>query len=283
MVVLTIVRMSLLSAILEPCRKFFIGIKFPFETSNDFAYFGLHLWIIFVGSTMNIILLLTEGFTYGLIVVLIIEFRKLRETFVQIKEKIEEIAKLKKKIREKILKSKSNEIKKFHETQLKINELNLQLKLQLHHLIIDHSSTLDIRNDLQRIFSKVFLVNFFTTTFSVCFQAFNAITSPDIANFLTYFFGSVFQSWMLFIQCRFGEQVKNESFAVAEAAYFCDWEEIENVEIKKKILIIMMRSQKSEAFKIWKFSEISLEQFIKFASATYSYFALLKYVNEKSH
>ncbi|KAG5666588.1 hypothetical protein PVAND_014606 [Polypedilum vanderplanki] len=277
MVILTIVRMSFLQAFYE--QKFFIGIKFPFETSNDFAYFGLHLWIIFAGSTLNVILLLTEGFTYGLIVVLIIEFRKLRETFVQIKEKIEEIAKLKKEH----FKKRDKENEKFHDIQTKINDLDAQLKLQLQQLLIDHSSLLEIRHDLQKIFSKVFLVNFFTTTFSVCFESFNTITSPDIASFLTNFFGSVCQSWMLFIQCRFSELVKNESFAVAKNAYFCNWEEIESVEIKKKILIILMRSQKSAAFTNWKFSEVSLEQFSKFVTSTYSYFALLRQIYEVQH
>ncbi|KAG5668972.1 hypothetical protein PVAND_016877 [Polypedilum vanderplanki] len=255
----TLIRITIFLAFFSSTKSFYLDIKFPFDTSNFFIYLSSHFWIACTGTALNVTLMLSEIFIYNLIVMLIVEFRQLRENFCEIGEKIKKLVKIEKKLKTINCADET----KIQQKLAEIKELHSQINSSVDHFAVTHSKLLNIRFDIQNIFSKIFLVNFLSTSFIVCFGAFVAIKSSSIGDSMTNLFLSACQSWMLFVPCKFSEMVKNENFLIAKAAYFCGWEEIESIEIKKKILFIIMRSQKSEAFRNWKFSEISLEQFLK--------------------
>jgi hypothetical protein len=65
------------------------------------------------------------------------------------------------------------------------------------------------------------------------------------------------------LQCDYGQMLKDASLSVADGIYESGWENLEDEKLKKMLMMIIMRSQKSSALTAMKFNEINLEQFAK--------------------
>lgn len=76
------------------------------------------------------------------------------------------------------------------------------------------------------------------------------------------FFGVVASQLVIsFIQCFYCQRLKDASLEIADAVYSCNWQDVEDVKVKKHLLMILMRSQKSKTLTCWKFVENSFELF----------------------
>ncbi|XP_066997533.1 odorant receptor 2a-like [Anabrus simplex] len=78
--------------------------------------------------------------------------------------------------------------------------------------------------------------------------------------------------------CYFGDQVQEESEAVAFAAYSAQWYHA-TPSVKRSIGIIMSRSQKPAILTMGKFADLSLDTFATILRGSYAYFAMLNELN----
>jgi hypothetical protein len=104
----------------------------------------------------------------------------------------------------------------------------------------------------------------------------------------------------IFLLCFFGNKLTTASENVAKAVYDSDWHEYQNKSVKKGFLLMMQRSQKPAYLTAFKFVKVSREAFTtvsfnlftatmkilnifpQIIGSSYSYFTLLKTVNEKA-
>jgi hypothetical protein len=281
---------------------FMLKLQFPFDTSDSFVYFGLTLWLNLTNIAAHIELVLNEVIMYGLVVVTTVEFRRLKDEFEKIKNKSDEIEKLKGKIKA----GKINAIVIHHER----TKISRQIRETIEKLSKRHAELLTICDQLEDIFSLTFLLKFFQCTITLCLQAFEGVISGTIGVAATMLVSGAVLSNEYFVQCFFGQRLKDASLSVADGVYFCGWEDFEDVKVKKLLQMVMMRAQKSAAFSNWKFSEVSLEHFgmvrnkilktrkkcdeifkliqfflffLQFMNSVYSYFTILRRVYGKFH
>ncbi|KAG5667679.1 hypothetical protein PVAND_015651 [Polypedilum vanderplanki] len=119
----------------------------------------------------------------------------------------------------------------------------------------------DIIEELQRIFGISFTINFLLSSILICFTAFMGSISPDP---LSLIFSAIFcllTMLQIFIQCFFGQILYDASGNLNDNIYECGWESMEDKRLKKLIMIIIMRSQKSAVFSLIGIWKINLEQF----------------------
>ena len=76
----------------------------------------------------------------------------------------------------------------------------------------------------------------------------------DIAYLITI----AFQVWLL---CYFGQKLIDSSAAVAEGIYESDWMDIDDDEVKKYVVVIMLRAQRPKKLSAMCYADISLETF----------------------
>lgn len=98
-------------------------------------------------------------------------------------------------------------------------------------------------------------------------------------SFVSIFSFSVGILFQILVHCYYGNEVKIESGKIADAAYFSNWQNIiikENTEVKKYILMIIIRSQAPSSVAITNVAGLDLITCVSILNAAFSYFAFLK-------
>ncbi|XP_070507927.1 odorant receptor 13a-like [Chironomus tepperi] len=242
---------------------YFNSLKFPLM-SNVVVYYFANLWIrtmIIITMSLTII---NENIIYGLIIILTVEFRKLKQKIFEIRAKVSENARKVAKLRN-ILPENRNSNHQFVESMPKIIEI-----------INEHTQLLDIRDDLEDFFAPAFLVNFLCGLICLCTSEILFLVINDPIHGAAFLSSGITQALMFFVQCYYCQQLKDASLSISDAIYDCKWEEIEDVMIKKHLLMILIRSQKSKTLTCWKFAENSFELFGSFLASNYSYFTIFR-------
>ncbi|KAL7025185.1 hypothetical protein ACKWTF_013380 [Chironomus riparius] len=165
---------------------------------------------------------------------------------------------------------------------LKFGSIQLGQKKYLKNLIEHHVKNLKMVELLEEIFSTQLLINFLFSSFISCFLAFNFITSYEITDF---FFNSTFCITILYqfyVQCRFGQKLMDAGDKVYEGFRECKWENVDNLKIKKALILITQSAQRSVVVTNMSFSKVSMHQFKSVLMRTYSYFTLCRQVYSKS-
>jgi len=231
-------------------HRFLFAIRFPFDTSNFGLYCTCVAWNFIFGNVYLPGTVLNENIIFGLISVLIVELQKLNDDISELKIKFQ----------------------KFTKTRLDLSNLKL-LKIlgknvqdnsrsqQIIKIIKRHVQLLDIRDELEDIFGPIFLLNLICGSLCLCFEEFHSIITESLSQKIVLFIMGITQCLAIFVQCYYCQQLKDASLSISEAVYDCKWEEIEDVKVKKHLLMILMRSQKSKTLTCWKFAENSFELF----------------------
>ena len=256
------------------------------RTVYAFCYF----WSVFTLNFMQLLAIIYDGLVYGMIVVLTVEFMKLKIEIFEMQKEVcyrkspENLAKtsVTSKFKQKIIEitrklsnnpkdkqQKLQAIKKSIRTQSYLqqssttsNQTNNKLpETQFHKIINKHSEILEIRDELEEIFSPAFLANIICGGFALCIEEFISFASDNNIQRISVAFTALSQLVTSFMQCYYCQQLKDASLSISDAIYDCKWEEIEDVKVKKHLLMILMRSQKSKTLTCWKFAENSFELF----------------------
>lgn len=78
-----------------------------------------------------------------------------------------------------------------------------------------------------------------------------------------------------FTTCYSADRLRESSGSIAEGAYENIWMNKDR-EMKKQILMIIMRAQKPQHFKAFLFGNVTMQVFSVIVNASYSYFSLLR-------
>ncbi|CAH0399441.1 unnamed protein product [Chilo suppressalis] len=147
-------------------------------------------------------------------------------------------------------------------------------------IVKQHQYILKLSEDLEDIFRLTNLFSYLVGSLEICALGFS-ITIGDWSHFLGYILFLVSVLLQILMMSVFGENIIRESGRVGEAAFLCEWHEI-NEKAKRTILIIMIRSHKHQKLTAYKFSVISYGSFTKIISTSWSYFTILKTVYKPS-
>ncbi|XP_012275770.1 odorant receptor 13a [Orussus abietinus] len=146
--------------------------------------------------------------------------------------------------------------------------------------IKQHQDAIEFAGTLESAINVVALGQFLVSTGLVCFAGFQVTSMlEDKGRLMKYsaFLNSAILE--LFMFSFGGGELMDESIAVADSAYDSGW--TENAPYAKSMQIIMMRSRVPCTITAAKFYSMSLKSFQAVLSTSFSYFTMLKAVDEK--
>lgn len=217
-----------LSAYLTTGTKAFPFLTiFPFDATGTFAYPAAFVWTFFAHITHIMAMVGNDNILYGLVNVISIEFEILRENFDALKNLSDEAV----------------------------------IKSEMSTHIRRHNELHEIVWEMQRIFSPTFFINFIMSSFIICFNVFQASTSADIIGMIFNGLFSLSTMNQIFMQCYFGQSLRNSSSTVVDGIYFCGWENFKDLKLEKDLILTIQRAQKPAAFTIIGVWDISMDQF----------------------
>jgi gustatory receptor len=234
--VILYVSSSFLFYVGEPLKEYFwnntrifpFHIIFPFDAMADHLYYPLVLWIG-VSHGFEIILMIgNHNILYGFIALFSLEFKILKAKFENLQDK-------------------------------KSKEFADSLKI-----CVDRQNELaTCVEEFQNIFSPSFVFEFIASSFIICFTAFQLSTSTNYINMLFNILFCIFSMNQIFILCFFGQMLIDASEGVVDGIYNCGWEDLDDVKLKKSILLAMIKAQKTSKLTVFNISTITLHQFEK--------------------
>lgn len=142
-----------------------------------------------------------------------------------------------------------------------IDVRKIGLKINLIELIKQHGEFITAANKLQAIFSLGLFSNFFGASILICCSCFQLTSFHEESTVLIcYGFGTAFGMLQILLLCYFSQKLIDSSLSIGDGVYKLEWYSIEDVQIRKLILLVIMRSQKQNHLTA-TFAVISLESY----------------------
>ncbi|XP_053611463.1 odorant receptor 67c-like [Plodia interpunctella] len=137
-----------------------------------------------------------------------------------------------------------------------------------------HQHIIRLSEILDDIFDVPNLLNVLLGSLQICFLGFTIMmgTWSQIPQSVFLLSSILLQ---LLMMSYFGENIMSESRRVGDAAFQCNWYNMDG-NSKKMIHVLILRSQKSQHLTTYKFSKISFASFTTLISKSWSYFSILK-------
>ncbi|XP_055680087.1 odorant receptor 13a-like [Lutzomyia longipalpis] len=162
-------------------------------------------------------------------------------------------------------------------TEQKAQEMIRKLK----EIIRRHNQFIGFSHRLEEILNLMMLAQYMSSTFMFCIVGFQLTillkTPYDFSILMTY---CICLYCQLFMFSWFGSYLTTSSHDVSLAAYEWEWFAAPN-NIKKEIILIILRSHRPVGVTAAKFYYISIESFAKALSSAVSYFTLLQTIYEE--
>lgn len=219
--------LALLKLIFKHERTFNPGLYLPFDATRIEIYpfvLAWNLWAIFATEFINVA---NVVLVFGILTYISMQFDVLSENFRDLKDETDATI-----IREKV-----------HE------------HTKRHIVLLQLAAQLDV------FFSISFFYNFVVSSMVICCTLFQASIATDIEDFI---FNATYCAAVLFamyIQCFFGQMLKNASSKIVDSVFDCGWEKIYDLKVRRQLLMVLLRAQKPIAITIWRFAEVTIEQF----------------------
>ncbi|KAM7344077.1 odorant receptor 47b [Cochliomyia hominivorax] len=160
----------------------------------------------------------------------------------------------------------------------KTEEQNLK---ELHELIKFHQYMINLITKINDIYYYNYASQMAASTFMICLTAFEAMLAQDqpmiAIKFQIYMFSAFAQ---LFYWCLTGNMVYYNSLDVADAAYEIERWYDQSKEFKYCLRFLIKRAQNPLVFRPKPFFCFNFESFTSILSSSYSYFALLRTMND---
>lgn len=232
----------LLELMLTGKKTFPVISPFYRKTTPSYIYPVTLLWSFSAFGLPILIAMVSELILYGFIVVISIEFEILSERFQQLKGQVA----IDKKLRS----------------------------------LVDHHNELSSHvMKLENIFSFSLFCNFVTSSFVICFTAFQASIATEVAESFQMALYCVISSIQILLQCYLGQVLKTASERLIYGIYDCGWEEqLRKLKVTKGLVLITRKAQKPTMITTMKFADITLYQF-----STVRYTLLIVHRSHFSH
>lgn len=231
LVLFLVMIVSLVLQTISGKMRFFLYFWYPFDAFKVTTFPFAILWQVWHSLEATAVVQGTNTLFYAFLTVISMEFYLLKSEMMS-------------------LKFVSNEESKKH---FKI-------------LIERHNKLHDITDRVQEVYGAIFLYTFITSALVLCLQAFQIATGYTGGEaafqlhfyhiFLTALFAS--NTWLL---CYFGQKLIDSSVSVAEGAYGYNWMDLDDIDLKKQIALIILRSQRPHKLTAMKFADISFDAF----------------------
>lgn len=188
-----------------------------------FAWF----WVNYVAYNASVLLMAADSLLYALITVILMEFDQLKNDLDDLKQ--------------------AQGVEKIKKIELFSSR---------------HNKLLDLVDKLQNIYDFTFLVSFVISALILCFIAFQmSVFESDFEAYafnVPYFF---MMGGQIFVLCIYGQKLIDSNLAVGHGIYDSGWEDIEDIKLKKLLVIILLRSQKPKRFTAMNFADMDLPKF----------------------
>lgn len=139
--------------------------------------------------------------------------------------------------------------------------INEGQKENLQEILKRHQELFKISDDIKSLFTFIFFYTFIQGAVSISscgFQLFAAEYITDTIFSICYTASSVSQ---VFLYCYFGEKLKTTSEDISNNIFESNWYELKDIEMKKDVLFIAMRSQKACVLSGFGFVTLTIDTF----------------------
>lgn len=129
-------------------------------------------------------------------------------------------------------------------------------------LLERHKKLLELGEKLSPIYAPSVFSNFAISSIVMCFNAFQISNSKSSgAVYAFYIPCSITFMGQVLLLCIFGQKLIDSSLQIASGIYECDWVDLEDIALKKQIILIMMRAQQPVQMTAMKVVKVSIENF----------------------
>jgi hypothetical protein len=125
-------------------------------------------------------------------------------------------------------------------------------------LVQRHCELTEVKNMLEKIFAPGFFLTYYTTGLTLCLYAFRISISSDTTEIICLILAVITQANFIRVQCFFGQVLADAIEGVGIGIYESGWEDIDDNQVKKLLLMVMMKSQRSTGLTNWKFSRVDM-------------------------
>ncbi|XP_051172686.1 odorant receptor 47a-like [Leptopilina boulardi] len=144
-------------------------------------------------------------------------------------------------------------------------------------IVNQHRKLIIISQKIEAIYSYICLIQFFTSTITLCLAGYLIITVDEldlvlILKYISFILLMLLQSFAI---CCCGEILLTKSSSIPQSISDCSWYETSPENIKL-LLMIIMRTQKPMMLTVGKFTELSLRGFTKILQTSVSYLSVLR-------
>ncbi|XP_054736992.1 putative odorant receptor 85d [Anastrepha obliqua] len=142
-------------------------------------------------------------------------------------------------------------------------------------VVFYHSKALELCELINEIFGTQTLVNFISTSFVMCFLAFQFVIGvplDELIMLVLYMVCSLFQICMI---CSYGQELITTSENIGHAVYNHNWL-VANIRYKKTMTMIIQRAQKPAMLRATSFVDVKMETVTDLLQLSYKFFALIR-------
>lgn len=240
-----------------------VPAKFPFDPLKSPAFEFVTIFQGVAAVAVNAKLMAFDCLVYGLISSQIVQFKCLRKRF----KNIMRLTPMKQKGKDNVF--------------MKCNILWVEKKLLLDEWVQDHNNLIKICGSLNKLYSPVFLLQFFFSTLILCLNAFvvaaATITKLEIAFSIGYVFVTIIQ---LFVLCWLGEEIAHQSKTLTQDGLWQEWYDYPG-SICTSLMIIFESNKVPVKISAFGVVRLSIETFKSIVGTAYSYFMVLNQLKKK--
>nr|QJX74298.1 odorant receptor 18 [Ceracris kiangsu] len=143
-----------------------------------------------------------------------------------------------------------------------------------------HKDVIKLVQHLEQLLNMIILFQFLGGTIIICVTLYQS--SAKTGEVTTLFKLQLYLGTMLseiFMYCWYADGIVQQSARLATSAYSCGWPDAPQP-FRRSVLIIMRRTQRPLFLTAGKFYTISRATFVRLINASYSYYALLRQMND---
>ncbi|RZB40488.1 7tm 6 domain containing protein [Asbolus verrucosus] len=169
-----------------------------------------------------------------------------------------------------------DDLKNFHDSK---SDTSADAKKKLKQCIQHHREILKFAEYANQFYNWLVFVEFFVGGFSIGLSMFQlTIVIPFSGEFYSFISYSNCISLQVFLYCWFGNEIEVKSAKLPYAVFASDWTSLPP-EIKRDLVIFLLRIHRPLKMSAFGLFNLSLETFVKIMRTAWSYFALLRQVN----
>lgn len=210
--------------IMEPTLNFW----YPIDVNQPHTFPLALLWCDWVGYFVLSFLLGVDSLLYAILSIIAMEIDLLCEDFAGF--------------------FSSPNHKEGHQEMKKLVDRHIQLK--------------DITKEMQNIYSSNFLFSFVISSFTICFTAFQISVANGNLTIYSFYIPSLgVMTGQIYLLCMHGQKIMNASDDMIDKIYCSDWTVVEDIHMKKQLVLIMQQCQRGVKLTAMEFADISYPTF----------------------